>query len=48
MSADCRPMIDCLLHPNGHGHLPHAFAFAYQIYDGPMSLPVLHIFHFQG
>jgi hypothetical protein len=43
----CRPMIDSLLDPHGHGHRPYAFAFAYQIYDGPVSLPVLHIFHSQ-
>ena len=46
--CSCSPMIDSLLDPHRDGHRPHAFALANQIYDGPMSLPVLHILHSQG
>jgi len=38
----CRqPIINSLLHPNGHGYSPNMTRFANQIDDGPMILATL-------
>jgi hypothetical protein len=42
------PPIHCLFDPHGHGHGPHMSALANQIENGPMSLPILHVFRFQS
>jgi hypothetical protein len=42
------PTIDRLFNPRTHGHSFHTAAFANQVDNGPVSLPDLHVFHFQG
>jgi len=42
------PAIDRLLNPHGHGHGSHPAALANPVDNGPVSLPDLHVFHFQG
>ena len=42
------PTIDRLFNPHGHGNSPHTVALANQVDDGPVSLPDVDVFHFQG
>jgi len=42
------PTIDRFLDPDGHGNSPDVAALADQVDNGPMSLPDLQVFHFQG
>ena len=42
------PTIDRFFDPHWHGHRSHVSALANQIDNGPMSLPVLHVLHFQS
>jgi hypothetical protein len=42
------PTIDRFLDPDGHGHGPDMPALANQVDNGPMPLPDLQVFHYQG
>jgi hypothetical protein len=46
--CSCQPPVHGALQPDRHGHSPDVIALADEIYDRPMTLSDLNIFHSQG